>query len=318
MRGSMVEGKCASSAAASSNEVWMRARSSGVSSAPGLRENRRFQFNACLSGEHFDDNSFPSAPSTALFRRSVERRRSHVLLIVRMRSTVWLVAMALCTLPAPVRAAAFDVAAYGAKGDAATVNTAAIQKAIDTAAKAGNGVVVFAPGVYLSGALFLKSHMELRLDEGVEIRGVQNLAAYPVMPTRVAGIEMPWPSALINVYRQSHVKIAGKGTIDGDGKIWWDKYWKMRREDYEPKGLRWAADYDCQRPRLIQIYRSENVRVEGLTDRKSTRPSPDRKYWKVRRENDEPKGLRWAADYDCQRPRLIQIYRSENVRVEGL
>jgi hypothetical protein len=46
------------------------------------------------------------------------------------------------------------------------------------------------------------------------------------MQTRVAGIEMPWPSALINVYEQSHVKIGGKGTIDGDGRIWWDKYWR--------------------------------------------------------------------------------------------
>jgi polygalacturonase len=131
--------------------------------------------------------------------------------------------MVLCTVPAPVRAAAFDVAAYGAKGDGSTVNTAAIQKAIDAAAKAGDGVVVFQPGVYLSGALFLKSRMELRLDEGVEIRGVQDLAAYPVMQTRVAGIEMAWPSALINVYRQAHVKIGGKGAVDGDGKIWWDK-----------------------------------------------------------------------------------------------
>ena len=90
-----------------------------------------------------------------------------MLLIVRMRTTVPLVVMALCALPAHVRATAFDVAAYGAKGDGTTVNTAAIQKAIDAAAKAGNGVVVFQPGVYLSGALFLKSRMELRLDEGV-------------------------------------------------------------------------------------------------------------------------------------------------------
>ncbi len=173
--------------------------------------------------------------------------------------------MALCIAPAPLRAAAFDVTSYGAKGDAATVNTASIQKAIDAAAKAGNGVVVFKPGVYLSGALFLKSHMELRLDRGVEIRGVQDLAAYPVMQTRVAGIEMKWPSALINVYEQSHVKIGGKGSLDGDGKIWWDKYWKMRREEYEPKGLRWAVDYDCQRPRLIQVYKSTDIDLQGLT-----------------------------------------------------
>jgi polygalacturonase len=177
--------------------------------------------------------------------------------------------LALAASPLPVRAAAFDVAAYGAKPDGTTLNTAAIQQAIDAAAKAGGGVVVFQPGVYLSGALFLKSGTELRLDEGVEIRGVQDLAAYPVMQTRVAGIEMPWPSALINVYRQAHVKIGGKGSIDGDGKIWWDKYWKMRREDYEPIGLRWAADYDCRRPRLIQVYDSADVEVRGLTLKRS-------------------------------------------------
>ena len=177
--------------------------------------------------------------------------------------------LALAASPLPVRAAAFDVAAYGAKPDGTTLNTAAIQQAIDAAAKAGGGVVVFQPGVYLSGALFLKSGMELRLDEGVEIRGVQDLAAYPVMQTRVAGIEMPWPSALINVYRQARVKIGGKGSIDGDGKIWWDKYWKMRRQDYEPIGLRWAADYDCRRPRLIQVYDSTDVEVRGLTLKRS-------------------------------------------------
>jgi polygalacturonase len=88
------------------------------------------------------------------------------------------------------------------------------------------------------------------------------------MQTRVAGIEMKWPAALINVYEQSDVKISGKGAIDGDGKFWWDAYWKLRR-DYEPKGLRWAADYDCQRPRLIQIYKSSNVDLQGLQLKRS-------------------------------------------------
>ena len=170
----------------------------------------------------------------------------------------------LLALAASAWSADFRASDYGARGDGATVNTAAIQKAMDAAAKSG-GTVIFQPGIYLIGALFLKSGTHLRIDEGVELRGVQDQAAYPVMPTRVAGVEMDWPAALINVYQQQNVTISGKGTIDGNGKIWWDKYWKMRREEYEPKGLRWAVDYDCQRPRLIQIYKSSGVQLAGLT-----------------------------------------------------
>ncbi len=107
-------------------------------------------------------------------------------------------------------AAEVSVNTFGAKGDGTTVDTGAIQKALDEAAKS-NGAVVFNPGVYLTGSLFLKSNTQLRIDEGVELRGVQDLAAYPMMPTRVAGIEMKWPAALINVYEQSNVQISGKG-----------------------------------------------------------------------------------------------------------
>lgn len=169
--------------------------------------------------------------------------------------------LSLFLLALTASAAEFPVAA---PGDGTTVTTAAIQKAIDAAAPA-HGTVVFKPGTYLTGAIFLKSGVTFRVDEGVEIRGVQDIAAYPMMPTRVAGIEMVWPSALINIYEQSNVKITGKGVIDGDGKPFWDLYWKMRRELYEPKGLRWAVDYDCRRPRLIAFYKAADSSIEGVT-----------------------------------------------------
>ena len=90
---------------------------------------------------------------------------------------------------------------FGALGDGTTLCTQAIQAAIDQA-RAGGDTVRFEPGVYLTGALFLKSGVTLRLDKGVRLLGSHDPAAYPLLPTRVAGIEMPWPAALINVYQQ--------------------------------------------------------------------------------------------------------------------
>jgi PelA/Pel-15E family pectate lyase len=148
---------------------------------------------------------------------------------------------------------------YGAKGDGVSNDTAALQKAIDATA-ARKATLVLKPGDYLTGALFLKSGMALRLDKGVKLIGAQDIKAYPVMPTRIAGIELSWPAALLNVYEQSDVKIYGEGTIDGNGKVFWDRFQAIRG-DYEARGLRWAADYDAQRPRLIQVYNSSRIEL---------------------------------------------------------
>jgi polygalacturonase len=150
---------------------------------------------------------------------------------------------------------------YGAKGDGSTLNTVSIQKAIDAAAKSG-GTVTFKPGTYLTGSLFLKSGTRLDVGEGVTLIGSQKLDDYPMLPTRIAGIEMTWPSALINVRDQHDVTIAGKGTIDGDGPIWWKSYWDLRAA-YEPKGLRWASDYDARRPRLILLQNGSGIHLGG-------------------------------------------------------
>jgi polygalacturonase len=155
----------------------------------------------------------------------------------------------------------FSANDYGAKGDGTALETAAIQRAIDAAAVDG-GTVTLKPGIYLTGSLFLKSGVTLDLDEGVTLIGSEKLDDYPVLPTRIAGIEMTWPAALINVRDQHNVTMTGKGTIDGDGPIWWKSYWDLRAT-YEPKGLRWASDYDARRPRLMLIQNSSDVLLGG-------------------------------------------------------
>jgi polygalacturonase len=167
----------------------------------------------------------------------------------------------------PMAKATFAAAKYGAVGDGKTLNTQAIQKAIDAAAKKG-GVVTLAPGQYLTGSLFLKKGVELHLDKGVTLLGSQNLKDYPDMKTRVAGIEMVWPAALLNILDQDNVAITGEGTVDGQGKVFWDSYWAMRK-DYDKKGLRWIVDYDAKRPRLLVMANSNNITIKGVTLQRS-------------------------------------------------
>jgi hypothetical protein len=155
-----------------------------------------------------------------------------------------------------------------AMGDGVTNATKAIQRAIDDCAKGSGGTVTFKPGQYVTGALFLKSNVYLRINEGVTLLGSQDDADYPSIATRVAGIEMKWPAALINVNDAKNVKISGGGTIDGRGEKWWAKYGALRRE-YEPKGLRWASDYDAERVRLMVIWQSADVVIENLSLKRS-------------------------------------------------
>lgn len=157
---------------------------------------------------------------------------------------------------------------YGVKKDSTLLNTEGIQKAIDDCAKNGGGTVSFRPGIYLSGSIFVKEGVHLEIPKGVEIRGSENIQDYPEIDTRVAGIEMKWPAALINVRNQKNVKIDGEGLVNGQGKVYWDYYWNLRKE-YEPKGLRWIVDYDAKRPRTFLISNSENVFLQDLNIQKA-------------------------------------------------
>ena len=165
---------------------------------------------------------------------------------------------------APTVKTVFSTASFGAVADGKTLATKAIQQTIDACAAKGGGVVTFKTGQYLTGSLFLKKGVTLHLGKGVELLGSQSLADYPEIDTRVAGIEMRWPAALINIIDQKNVAITGEGIVNAQGKPFWDSYWALRKE-YEAKGLRWIVDYDAKRPRTLLVSGSSDVTLKGIT-----------------------------------------------------
>jgi polygalacturonase len=155
---------------------------------------------------------------------------------------------------------------YGVKPakDTSVRSTEAIQKQIDACSKNGGGIVRLQPGVYVMGSIFIKSGVTLELPQGVLILGSTDFKDYPEIFTRVAGIEMKWPAALINIMDAKKAAITGEGIIDARGKFCWDLYWKTRKE-YDAKGLRWIVDYDVKRIRTILVQNSQDVLLEGFT-----------------------------------------------------
>jgi polygalacturonase len=166
-----------------------------------------------------------------------------------------------------------NIRQYGAIEGGKHLCTKAIQMAIDDAATCG-GQVYVPSGIYLTGALFLKSNTSLYLSEGAVLLGTNCEDQYPIVSGRVAGIEMDWPAAVINVRDATDVRISGPGVIDGQGEYWWEKYWGKDRRggmraSYEKKGLRWAVDYDCFRVRNVVVLNSENINLEGFHSKRS-------------------------------------------------
>src|SRR5438067_4302921 len=157
--------------------------------------------------------------------------------------------MAVAVAVAPAcHAAICDVRALGAKGDGKTNDTVAIQQAIDRCAQV-RGVVRVPAGTYLSHPLTLKIHTHLALEKGATLLGSGDMADYPVRA------DAPWRRvSLLHADNAEDIAITGKGTIDGNGKVWWEA--QMNR----PKGSK-----ENQRPLLIDLTHSKQILIEGVT-----------------------------------------------------
>jgi polygalacturonase len=168
-------------------------------------------------------------------------------------------------------------ATAGADGDA----TEALRQAIAACNAAGGGRVVVPAGIFNTGAVHLKSNVNLHLEDGATLLFKQDPTAYlPAVFTRFEGMEFYNYSPFIYAFEQENIAITGSGTIDGQAsrENWWG--WTARQgqsrnrlaslvDANAPVDQRQFGDGSFMRPVFIQPYRCRNVLIEGIAIRRS-------------------------------------------------
>ncbi|HHX60924.1 MAG TPA: hypothetical protein GX707_09460 [Epulopiscium sp.] len=138
---------------------------------------------------------------------------------------------------------------FGAISDGVTLNTQAIKKAINAAYDAGGGTVLIPAGKFLTGAIELKSNINLHVDAGAFLIFSNDKNEYPMITSRWEGATRSVHAACVYGQNLTNIAVTGKGTLDGQGKVWWDGR---------------AADREYPRPKLISFDYCTDVLIDGV------------------------------------------------------
>jgi len=183
----------------------------------------------------------------------------------------------------------FDITAYGAKSDGTTINTSAIQQAIDACHAAGGGTVLVPSGVFVSGSLLLKSHVTLKVGKNAILRGSPNVADYAVetAPLHWSAFwkfaASNWKQCLIYAENAEEIGIEGPGTIDGQGGT----ERKVFPNANDPRRPMLVRIVGCRKVTVREVklldpasfttffVRSEDIHIERVTIRSRKSPNGD-------------------------------------------
>jgi polygalacturonase len=181
----------------------------------------------------------------------------------------------------------FNILKFGAKAGGAVDCRESINKAIDACSKAGGGRVVVPAGEFLTGAIHLRSNVNLHVSKGATLKFSTDAKAHlPIVHTRWEGMELMHLSPFIYAYEQTNIAITGEGTLDGQGKSFFWKWHGNPNYGGDPKVLsqrpararlyemmdrnvpvaeRIFGEGHYLRPQFIQPYKCRNVLIEGVT-----------------------------------------------------
>ena len=151
-------------------------------------------------------------------------KSNHKLLLVAALTLSTTAALAESWATPAKRTKQFVVTQFGAMGDGTTVNTKAIQAAIDKcSANKKGGVVVVPAGIFRSGAIFLKQGVNLLVEKDGVLKGTTNPDDYPQIQSRWEGTEEMYTASFVNAVGVTGLTLSGEGTIDGSGEEWVQK-----------------------------------------------------------------------------------------------
>jgi polygalacturonase len=166
----------------------------------------------------------------------------------------------------------FPVTKYGAVGDGVTDCSEAFRKAIDECSRAGGGVVMVSGGTFLTGAIHLKSNVNLCVKKDATIRFNPDPGGYlPVVFVRFEGTEVMNYSPLVYAFEQTNIAVTGEGTLDGQGTNWhsWAASSDPRRSvEMASRGVpveqRIFGEGHHLRPNFFAPVRCKNVLLKGV------------------------------------------------------
>lgn len=189
--------------------------------------------------------------------------------------------------PPKFRKKDFVITKYGAVEGGEAMCTEAFRKAIEACSKSGGGRVVVPKGTFLTGAIHLKSNVNLFVSEGATIKFSKEGKDYlPVVRTRWEGMDLMGHSAFIYAYEQTNIAITGTGTLDGQSK---DSFWLWHGSVAYGGG---KPGMPTQRPDRLRLYEMMNKNV----------PIEERVF----------------GEGTYLRPNFITPYKCKNVLIEGV
>lgn len=157
----------------------------------------------------------------------------------------------------------YDVRNYGAVGDGKTLNTAAIQKAIDDCASKNGGTVLLEDGTYMTGSIVLRSNVNLHIEQNAVLLGSPNCGDYPEKQNLKHVISENLPrtrnASMIFAEECENISITGMGKIDCNGTRF------VREKQGEWTGWRFERIDSPTPPRVVFFAGCRNIKIEDIT-----------------------------------------------------